>query len=78
MGKFLSIPIWIIFMDWEITYLHGQNIYRALANNFKLQQTFQLTVCTSGSGVGWGGVQGVRPPLKNTVKGFNPKYKIIS
>ena len=34
------------------------------------------TVCTSGSR----GVQGVRipSPLKNIVKGFNPKYKIIS
>ena len=35
------------------------------------------------SGSRGGGVQGVRPPpppppLKNNVKGFNPKYKIIS
>ena len=41
---------------------------------------FNISQYTSGSrwGVGVGGVRGFDPPLKNNVKGFNPKYKIIS
>ena len=40
-----------------------------------------IVITLANRGGGGGGVQGVRtppPPLKNNVKGFNPKYKIIS
>ena len=41
---------------------------------------YTALVDRGGGGGGVVGVQGVRspPPLKNNVKGFNPKYKIIS
>ena len=35
-----------------------------------------LTLADPGGGGGGSG--GSNPPLKNNVKGFNPKYKIIS
>ena len=64
--------------QFELHYPSVDDFVHSLSKLGPAAQIFKICIdSTSGSRRG-GGSGGFNPPLKNNVKGFNPKYKIIS